>query len=78
MIRATQTVRRVSTTDVAAVDDLLNAAVEGVIPDAIALSQGIRVTRIGPGDYIVETTPDVPCGYTICGHVGPAGLVPTA
>lgn len=65
MINVTQTSRRVLTRDVAALDELLNSAVEGVIPDALTLNQGIRVTRVGPGDYLVQTTSDVPCGYTI-------------
>lgn len=65
MTHATQIIRRVSATDVATLHDLLDSAVDGVIPDALALSQGIRVTRVGPGDYLVETAPDVPCGYTI-------------
>lgn len=65
MTHATQTIRRVSATDVATLENLLNLAVESVIPDALALSQGIRVTRVGPGDYLVETATDVPCGYTI-------------
>lgn len=70
MTRASETSRqRVSTSDVAAIDNLLNAALEGIIPDAVALNQGIRVTRVGPGDYIVETAPGVQCGYTIYEHV---------
>lgn len=66
MTHSAQIIRRVSATDVATRDDLLNSAVEGLIPDALALNQGIKVTRIEPGDYIVETSPDVQCGYTIC------------
>lgn len=65
MTHATQIIRRVTATDVATLDGLLNSAVEGVIPDALALSQGIRVARVGPGDYLVETAADIPCGYTI-------------
>lgn len=65
MTHATQIIRRVSATDVATLDYLLNSAVEDVIPDALALKQGIRVTRVGPGDYRVETATDIPCGYTI-------------
>lgn len=64
MTQATQIIHRVSACDVATIDKLLNSAVEGLIPEALALSQGIRVTRVGPGDYTVEVTPDVPCGYT--------------
>ncbi|MFE4834544.1 hypothetical protein ACFRAU_07660 [Arthrobacter sp. NPDC056691] len=66
MIQAPNLIRRVSVTDAGMLDDLLNSAVESLIPDALALSEGIRVTRTGPGDYTVETTPDVTCGYTIC------------
>ncbi|TQS88944.1 hypothetical protein EU811_20590 [Arthrobacter sp. TS-15] len=66
MTHATHIIRTVSATDAATLDDLLNSAVEDVIPDALALNQGIRVTRVGPGDYRVETAADVPCGYTIC------------
>ena len=65
MTEATQIIRRVLATDVATRDDLLNSAVECVIRDALALNHGIRVTRVGPGDYLVETAADVPCGYTI-------------
>lgn len=65
MTHATQIIRHVTATDVATLDDLLTSAVEGVIPDALARSQGIRVTRVGPGDYLVRTAADVPCGYTI-------------
>ena len=60
-----QIIRHVLVTSVATLDDLLNSAVERVIPDALALNQGIRVTRVGPGDYLVETAAGVPCGYTI-------------
>lgn len=65
MTHTTKTIRRVLATDVAGRDDLLNSTIEGLIPDALALKQGIKVTRLGPGDYVVETTSDVPCGYTI-------------
>lgn len=65
MTHATQIIRRVSATDVATLEDSLNSAVEAIIPNALALNQGIRVTRTGPGEYIVETTTDVQCGYTI-------------
>jgi hypothetical protein len=65
MSQAVQISRRVSATDVATLDDLLNSAVEATIPDALALNSGVRVTRLGPGDYIVETTPEVQCGCTI-------------
>ncbi|MGO4587145.1 hypothetical protein AB4Z38_25185 [Arthrobacter sp. 2RAF6] len=67
MTHATQVIRRVSATDVATLDNLLNSAVEDLIPEALALNQGIKVTRVGPGDYIVEAAPDAPCGYTIYG-----------
>lgn len=65
MTHTTKTIRRVLAADVATRDDLLSSAIEGLIQDALALKQGIKVTRIGPGDYIVETASDVPCGYTI-------------
>lgn len=68
MTQAAQTIRRVSAADVATLDDLLNSAVEALIPDALALNQGIRVVRVGAGDYCVETTPDIQCGYTIYGR----------
>lgn len=68
MIQTTQTLRRVATTDAAKVDDLLNSAVEGLIPVAIAMSHGIRVTRTGPGHYTAETTAEVECGYTVYEH----------
>jgi hypothetical protein len=66
VIHSTQSICRVSASDVATRDELLNSAVEGLIPHALALNHGIKVIRIHPGNYIVETTADVPCGYTIC------------
>ncbi|MGG6382964.1 hypothetical protein [Paenarthrobacter sp. NEAU-H11] len=65
MTYATQIIRHISATDVATLENLLNSAVEGVVPDALVLNQGIKVTRVGPGDYLVETAADVPCGYTV-------------
>lgn len=65
MPHATEIIRRVSASDVAELDDLLNSALEGLIPAALALNQGIRVTRVGSGEYLVEVAPDVQCGYTI-------------
>lgn len=66
MTQAVQIIRHLSATDVASRDNLLDSAIENLIPDALALNHGIKVTRVQPGDYIVETTPEVPCGYTIC------------
>lgn len=57
--------RRVRAFDVASLEHLLNSTVEAIIPDALVLNQGIRVTRLGPGDYTVEADPGVQCGYTI-------------
>ncbi|MDJ0458645.1 hypothetical protein PUN71_015680 [Arthrobacter sp. NQ7] len=57
-----------TTTDASKVDDLLNTTVERLIPDALALNHGIRVTRTGPGEYTVETTVDVACGHTVFEH----------
>jgi hypothetical protein len=65
MIQAPNTIRRVTTTDSSRIDDLLNSAVGSIIPDALTLNHGIRVTRIGPGEYTVETAADVACGYTV-------------
>lgn len=65
MIEAAHTCRHVFVKNVAVLDNFLNAAVEAIIPNALALRQGIRVTRVGPGNYIVETASDVQCGYTI-------------
>lgn len=65
MTHTTQITRRVAATDVAMLEDSLNSTLEEVIPDALVLTQGIRVTRVGPGNYLVETTANVPCGYTI-------------
>lgn len=64
MTQASKTIRHVSVADAADLDKLLNSAIESLIPDALALAHGIVMTRIGPGEYTVETTPDVPCGYT--------------
>jgi hypothetical protein len=68
MINATHAISRVTTEDAATVVDLLDSAMEGLIPVALALNRGIKVTRIGAGDYTVETAADVPCGYTIYEH----------
>jgi hypothetical protein len=65
MIQNLGTICRVTTTDASQVDDLLNSAVSKVIPDALDLKHGIRVTRRGPGKYTVETAADVACGYTV-------------
>lgn len=65
MAQATQIIRRISAEDVPTIENLLNSAVEALIPEAIALGQGIKVTRVGPGEYTAEAAPDVPCGYTI-------------
>lgn len=65
MIEAAHICRHVSVKNVAVLDNSLNAAVEAIIPDALARGQGIRVTRVGPGNYIVETASDVQCGYTV-------------
>jgi hypothetical protein len=65
MTQEAQSIRHVSASDVAMIDNLLNSAVEDLIPEALTLSQGIKVTRTGPGDYTIETSSDVPCGYTI-------------
>ncbi len=68
MFQTPHTLRRVTTADAAKIEDLLNLTVEGLIPVALALDHGIRVTRIGPGDYSVETAPDIARGYTVCEH----------
>ncbi|MDR6688627.1 hypothetical protein J2Y41_004222 [Arthrobacter sp. 1088] len=65
MIQASSTIRRVITADAARIDDLLSSTVDRIIPDALALNHGIRVTRLGPGEYTVETTADIACGYTV-------------
>ncbi|MDZ4092856.1 MAG: hypothetical protein U1D68_16795 [Arthrobacter sp.] len=65
MTHATPETRRISAIDVATLDDLLNSAIEDAIPNALILNRGIRVTRVSPGEYLVETAADVPCGYTI-------------
>lgn len=65
MNQTTYTIRRVTTADAAKVDNLLNLSIKGLIPVALALNHGIRVTRIGPGDYTVETAADIACGYTV-------------
>ncbi|GAB13304.1 hypothetical protein ARGLB_037_01550 [Arthrobacter globiformis NBRC 12137] len=67
MIQTTHTIR-VTPADASKVDDLLNSAVGELIPRAIALNHGIRVTRMGTGDYTAETAADVPCGYTVYEH----------
>lgn len=62
-------VSTVSTKEAARVDDLITSTVERLIPAALALNHGIRVTRTGPGTYLVETTADVACGYTVDDHL---------
>lgn len=62
----TSTIRRVSAAEVAALEAALSAAVEAAIPDALSMQHGLRVMRLGPGEYQVLTDPDVPCGYTVC------------
>jgi len=69
MIRTTGAHRWVTTRDPAQVDELLASAVERLIPTALALNHGIRVTRTAPGAYIVETAAEVAVGYTECRHV---------
>jgi hypothetical protein len=46
--QATQDIRRISASDATMIENLLNSAVEALIPEALALSQGIKVTRAGP------------------------------
>ncbi|MDQ0675132.1 hypothetical protein QFZ36_002693 [Pseudarthrobacter siccitolerans] len=65
MIQAPSTIRRVTTTDASRIDDLLNSTIGRIIPDAVELNHGIRVTRTGPGEYTVETAADIACGYTV-------------
>lgn len=65
MVQTPSTIRRVATTDVSQIDDLLNSVIRRIIPDALAQNCGIRVSRIGPGEYTVETSTDVACGYTV-------------
>jgi len=43
----------------------MNSTVGKIIPDALAQNCGIRVSRIGPGEYTAETAADVACGYTV-------------
>lgn len=66
MSSPTPTIRRVSAADVAALEAALSAAVEAAIPDALSKQQGLRVQRLGPGEYQVLTDSAVPCGYTVC------------
>lgn len=68
MTQTPRTIRRVTTANPANVDALLTSAIEGLIPDALALNCGIRVTRMGAGEYTVETATDVLCGYTVYEH----------
>jgi hypothetical protein len=69
MIHKTHAIRRITTRDAAIVDELIDATVEKLIPEALALNHGIRVTRIGPGEFTVETAADVACGYTAYAHL---------
>jgi hypothetical protein len=69
MIHASHTIRHVTTKEASRVDDLLNSTIERLIPAALALNHGIRVTRIGPGEYTVETATDVACGYIVYEHL---------
>ena len=66
MLHAIHTILHVATTDAAEIDDLLSSTVESLIPDALAINHGIRVTRIGPGEYTGgETAADVASSYTV-------------
>lgn len=65
MIEGNHAIRRVTTADAAKADELLNSEIEGIIPTALKLNHGIRVIRLGPGNYVVETAPEVTCGYTV-------------
>jgi hypothetical protein len=67
-MHTTDTKQRVTTSNPAILDDLLSSAEDRIIPYALALNHGIRVTRVGPGDFIVQTAEDVACGYTVQGH----------
>lgn len=65
MTQATET-RRISATNAAELEAALTAAVDATIPAALATRQGIRITRLAPGEFAVQADPDVPCGYTQC------------
>ena len=65
MLHAIHTILHVAAIDAAEIDDLLSLTVESLIPDALAINHGIRVTRIGPGEYTVETAADVASSYTV-------------
>jgi len=64
-MQSTVSARRVITSDAATIDVLLSSAEEQIIPYALALNQGIRVTCVGPGDFVVQPAEDVACGYTV-------------
>lgn len=65
MSQTSNKICRVTTTGASRVDDLPNSAISGIMLDALALNRGVRVTRIGPGEYTAETAADVACGYTV-------------
>lgn len=43
-------------------DEVLDKAVNAIIPAALEQRQGILVTRHGPGSYTVDVDASVPCG----------------
>ena len=65
-VAQTTQARRISATDVAELEAALTAVVDATIPEALATRQGIRITRLAPGEFAVQADPEVPCGYTIC------------
>ena len=53
---------RVTVTDARAVDDSLNAAVEKLMPAALDGRQGILLRRVGPGQYTLVLSAELPAG----------------
>lgn len=54
----------VETSDVRLLDQALNNAETALRPHALRTKNGILISRVGPGRYIVATSGAVPCGLT--------------
>lgn len=68
MIQPTHAIRHFRTTEAGNIDEILDSAIEKLIPDALALNHGSRVDRIALGEYTVDTAVDIACGYTVYEH----------
>lgn len=54
----------VETSDVRLLDRVLNSVETVLRPHALLKRNGILISRVGSGRYVVATSADVPCGLT--------------